>query len=113
MLAARRFAAPAIGVRLLLCCCVAPAAYSATTWRAPVEGTFPAAGPKQATGAGGFGVDSKDLRVYRALMGYVTTHHPGSRWALLTVAANTSAPFILMGLERRSAGRLQRHRPRT
>ncbi len=103
MLAVRRLAAPAMAFVFCLLL-VAPAAYSATTWRAPVEGTFPAAGPKQATGAGGFGVDSKDLKVYRALMGYVKSHHPGSRWALLTVAANTSAPFILMGLDAGAVG---------
>jgi hypothetical protein len=103
MLAARRLAAPAMAFVFCLLL-VAPAAYSATTWRAPVEGTFPAAGPRQARGAGGFGVNSADLKVYRALMGYVQSHHPGSRWALLTVAANTSAPFILMGLDAGAVG---------
>jgi 4-amino-4-deoxy-L-arabinose transferase-like glycosyltransferase len=103
LLAARRLAAPAMAFVFCLLL-VAPAAYSATTWRAPVEGTFPAAGPHQATGAGGFGVNSKDLKVYRALMEYVRSHHPGSRWPLLTVAANTSAPFIFMGLESGALG---------
>jgi 4-amino-4-deoxy-L-arabinose transferase-like glycosyltransferase len=103
LLAVRRLAAPAMAFVFCLLL-VAPAAYSATTWRAPVEGTFPAAGPKQATGAGGFGVNSKDLKIYRALMGYVRSHRPGSRWALLTVAANTSAPFILMGLDAGALG---------
>jgi 4-amino-4-deoxy-L-arabinose transferase-like glycosyltransferase len=103
MLTVRRLAAPAMAFVFCLLL-VAPAAYSTTTWRAPVEGTFPAAGPKQARGAGGFGINSKDLKVYRALMGYVQSHHPGSRWALLTVAANTSAPFILMGLDAGAVG---------
>jgi hypothetical protein len=49
-------------------------------------------------------VNSKDLKVYRAVMSYVQSHHPGSRWALLTVAANTSAPFILMGLDAGALG---------
>jgi 4-amino-4-deoxy-L-arabinose transferase-like glycosyltransferase len=103
MLAARRLAAPAMAFVFCLLL-VAPAAYSTTTWRAPVEGTFPAAGPRQASGAGGFGVNSNDLKIYRALMAYVQSHHPGSRWALLTVAANTSAPFILMGLDAGALG---------
>jgi 4-amino-4-deoxy-L-arabinose transferase-like glycosyltransferase len=103
MVAARRLAAPAMAFVFLLLL-VAPTAYSTTTWRAPVEGTFPAAGPKQATGAGGFGVNSKDLKVYRALMTYVRSHHPGTRWALLTVASNTAAPFILMGLDAGALG---------
>src|SRR6202030_3874360 len=38
---------------------VAPGAYAATTWLAPVEGTFPAAGPKAAAGAGGVGVSGR------------------------------------------------------
>ena len=76
-----------------------PAAYSSSTWLAPVEGTFPAAGPRQAAGAGGYGVSSRALAVDRALMAYVNAHHPGSRWALLTVASDTSAPMILLGLD--------------
>jgi len=103
LLAVRRLAAPAMAFVFCLLL-VAPAAYSATTWRAPVEGTFPAAGPNQATGAGGVGVDSKNLVVYRALMRYVRSHHPGSRWPLLTVASNTAAPFILMGLDAGAVG---------
>jgi hypothetical protein len=103
LLAVRRLAAPAMA--LLFCLLlVAPAAYAATTWKAPVEGTFPAAGPRKATGAGGVGVSGRDLGVDRALLQYVRSHHPGSRWALLTVASNTAAPFILMGLDAGAVG---------
>jgi hypothetical protein len=76
---------------------VAPAAYSSTTWLAPVQGTFPAAGPTQAAGTGGFGYTPSHLRVVSALLSYVMTHGPGSRWVLLTDASNTAAPMILMG----------------
>jgi 4-amino-4-deoxy-L-arabinose transferase-like glycosyltransferase len=103
VLLARGLAAPAMAALFCLLL-VAPAAYSATTWNAPVEGTFPAAGPHQATGAGGLGVNSKDLRVYRALAQYVRSHDPASRWALLTVASNTAAPFILLGLNAGALG---------
>jgi 4-amino-4-deoxy-L-arabinose transferase-like glycosyltransferase len=77
----------------------APAAYSSTTWLAPVEGTFPAAGPTQAAGAGGVGVSAAHLRVVRALLTYVTTHGAGSRWVVLTDASNTASPMILLGYD--------------
>ncbi|MGA9315531.1 MAG: glycosyltransferase family 39 protein, partial [Solirubrobacteraceae bacterium] len=95
-MAARRLAAPAMG--LLVCLLLfAPAVYAKTTWLAPVEGTFPAAGPHQAAGEGGVGLNSIDLRIYRNLVRYVDTHDPGSRWSVLTVAAPTAAPMILLG----------------
>jgi 4-amino-4-deoxy-L-arabinose transferase-like glycosyltransferase len=78
---------------------VAPAAYASTTWLAPVEGTFPAAGPTQAAGTGGVGFAPAHLRVVQALLRYVTTHGGGSRWVLLTDAANTAAPMILLGYD--------------
>jgi 4-amino-4-deoxy-L-arabinose transferase-like glycosyltransferase len=97
MLLRRRFAAPAMG--LLFCVlAVAPAAYAATTWLAPVEGTFPAAGPKAAAGAGGVGVSGSHLRTYRQLIDYVQANGTGSRWGLFTDSAPTAAPFILLGL---------------
>ncbi len=82
-----------------------PTGYAASTWLAPVEGTFPAAGPNQAAGsANGYGVNERDLEVYRALAAYVSSHRPGSRWALLTVASDTAAPMILLGLHAGALG---------
>jgi 4-amino-4-deoxy-L-arabinose transferase-like glycosyltransferase len=93
----RRLAAVAMG--LLLCLLlVAPAAYARTTWLARVQGTFPAAGPHQASGSGEFGVNDKAMQVDRELIDYVSTHRPGTRWAVLTDAAPTAAPLILLGL---------------
>jgi 4-amino-4-deoxy-L-arabinose transferase-like glycosyltransferase len=89
-------AAMALTFCLLL---VAPAAYASTTWLAPVEGTFPAAGPTQAAGTGGFGFTPAHLRIVRALLRYATTHGGDSRWVLLTDAANTAAPMILLGYD--------------
>ncbi|MGA2452758.1 MAG: glycosyltransferase family 39 protein [Solirubrobacteraceae bacterium] len=97
LIALRRLAAPAIALTFLLLL-VAPTAYATTTWLAPVEGTFPVAGPKAFAGTGGYGVNARDLAIDRALLDYVATHRPGSRWALLTVAADTGSPMILMGL---------------
>jgi 4-amino-4-deoxy-L-arabinose transferase-like glycosyltransferase len=91
-----RLAAPAMG--LLVCLLLlAPARYASTTWLAPVEGTFPAAGPRQASGEGGVGLNAIDLRIYSNLIHYVDTHRPGTRWSVLTVAAPTAAPMILLG----------------
>lgn len=93
----RRLVGPAMG--LLVCLLLlAPVIYSRTTWLARVQGTFPAAGPHQATGSGEYGSNEKSMRIYSALVHYVSTHHPGTRWPVLTVAAPTAAPMILLGL---------------
>jgi 4-amino-4-deoxy-L-arabinose transferase-like glycosyltransferase len=103
LLAVRRLAAPAVAFVFLLLL-VVPTAYATTTWLAPVEGTFPVAGPKAFAGPGGYGVDAHDLAIDRALLDYVSAHHPGSRWALLTVASDTGSPLILMGLNTGALG---------
>ena len=81
-----------------------PTAYATTTWLAPVEGTFPVAGPKAYAGAGGYGVSGTQTALDRALANYIATHEPGSRWALLTVASDTGAPLMLMGLNAGALG---------
>jgi 4-amino-4-deoxy-L-arabinose transferase-like glycosyltransferase len=93
----RRLAAPALAATICLLL-VAPGAYSATTWDAPTEGTFPVAGPKSNNGAGGVGIPAAHLRTYTALIAYVRAHHAGTRWAILADAADTASPFILLGL---------------
>ena len=98
LVAMRRLAAPAM-VLLFALLLVAPTAYATTTWLAPVEGTFPAAGPTQAIGAGGVGLNPSRHETYAAVIRYVRTHGPGTRWAVLTDAATTAAPFILEGLD--------------
>jgi 4-amino-4-deoxy-L-arabinose transferase-like glycosyltransferase len=103
LLALRRLAAPAIAFTFALLL-VAPAAYSATTWLAPADGTFPTAGPRHVAGAGAYGVNLRDEGIDRALADYVSTHNPGSRWALLTVASDTAAPMMLFGLEAGALG---------
>jgi 4-amino-4-deoxy-L-arabinose transferase-like glycosyltransferase len=98
VIAVRRIAPYAMAMTFCLLL-VGPAGYSTTTWLAPVEGTFPAAGPKQAIGTGGVGIDGSDLHVERDLLRYVAGHRPGTRWAVLTDASETAAPLILMGLD--------------
>ncbi len=103
LIAQRRLAAPAIALTFLLLL-VVPTAYATSTWLAPVEGTFPVAGTKALAGAGGYGVNEHSLAVDRALVDYVATHAPGSRWALLTVAADTASPLMLLGLDAGALG---------
>jgi 4-amino-4-deoxy-L-arabinose transferase-like glycosyltransferase len=103
LLVRRNLAGPALALTLCVLL-VMPAAYSASTWLAPVEGTFAAAGPKQAPGVGGVSINGNSLAVDRALIRYVQSHRPGSRWALLTVASDTVAPMILLGLNGGAVG---------
>ena len=103
LLALRRLAAPAVAFAFLLLL-VAPTAYSATTWLAPAEGTFPAAGPRHDPGPGAYGVNARDQGIDQALADYVSTHDPGTRWALLTVASDTASPMMLFGLEAGALG---------
>ncbi len=93
-----RFAGP--GVAALVCVfSIAPAAYASSTWLAPVEATFPAAGPKSAAGVGGVGINGKNLRRYENLISFIQTTGTGTRWPILTVSAPTAAPFILLGVD--------------
>jgi 4-amino-4-deoxy-L-arabinose transferase-like glycosyltransferase len=96
ILALRRWTLQAMALTLSLLL-LAPAAYSATTWQFPVEGTFPAAGPRAAGAVGPLGESPANLRVTKALLDYVDVRHPGTRWNVLTEASITSAPMILLG----------------
>jgi 4-amino-4-deoxy-L-arabinose transferase-like glycosyltransferase len=103
LLLSRRLARPAMALALCLLL-IAPAAYAATTWEFAVEGTFPAAGPRAAGSVGRLGVDPYALRVTKALIAYVTAHHPGTRWDVLTEASDTAAPAILLGYDAGAMG---------
>jgi 4-amino-4-deoxy-L-arabinose transferase-like glycosyltransferase len=99
----RRHAAPAIAV-VLGALLIAPAVYAASNWLAPVQSTFPAAGPRAAAGPGGYGVDDEHVEVDRALLRYVEGHRPGTRWSVLADASNTASPMILLGGDAGSLG---------
>jgi 4-amino-4-deoxy-L-arabinose transferase-like glycosyltransferase len=96
ILALRHFTRQAMALTLGLLL-LAPAAYATTTWHFAVEGTFPAAGPHAAGAVGPLGASPTNMRVIRALLDYVDTHHPSTRWSVLTEASNTAAPMILLG----------------
>jgi 4-amino-4-deoxy-L-arabinose transferase-like glycosyltransferase len=97
VLAVRKHALALTGAALVLLM-VVPTAYASSTWLAPIEGTFPAAGPTQAAGAGGVGIKGPDLERVRKLITYARTHGPGTRLAMLSDASVTAAPFWLLGL---------------
>jgi 4-amino-4-deoxy-L-arabinose transferase-like glycosyltransferase len=99
----RRLAAPAI-VLVLGALAIAPAVYAASNWLAPVQSTFPAAGPRAAAGPGGYGVNEEHVNVDRALLRYVEGHRSGTRWLVLTDASNTASPMILLGGDAGSLG---------
>ena len=100
----RRGLAP-VGIALALAAlALAPAVYSASNWLAPVQSTFPAAGPRAAAGPGGYGVDAEHVDVDRALLRYVEAHEAGSRWSVLADASNTASPMILLGSDAGSLG---------
>jgi 4-amino-4-deoxy-L-arabinose transferase-like glycosyltransferase len=96
LLLSRRLRRPAMALTLCLLL-LAPAAFAATTWEFPVEGTFPAAGPRAAASPGPLGIDPRGLQVTEELIAYVDAHHPGTRWDMLTEASDTAAPALLLG----------------
>jgi 4-amino-4-deoxy-L-arabinose transferase-like glycosyltransferase len=82
----------------------APTVYAATTWRRPVEGTFPAAGPNAVGGNGGAELSREQLTTDLALMRYILSHGAGGRFQLLTVASLTADSPILLGLRAAALG---------
>ena len=83
---------------------IAPAAYASATWLAPVNGTFPAAGPHASAGPGGVGLEGADPPVFQSLVGYLSQQRAPSRFSVLTVSSVTAAPLILMGSDAAALG---------
>jgi 4-amino-4-deoxy-L-arabinose transferase-like glycosyltransferase len=102
-LAVRRLAAPAMAL-ILTVLLIAPTAFATTTWSVPVEGTFPAAGPRVASALGLYGVTAHDVKVDRDLLRYIDRHHPTRKWEALTVSSNTAATMILLGYRAGAVG---------
>jgi hypothetical protein len=89
---------------LVLVLLVAPALYSSSVWDAPVDGTFPTAGPYNAAGWGGISMPADELAANRALAKYLRAHHPTQRFAVLTEASDASSPLILLGVSAAAMG---------
>ncbi len=82
----------------------APTIYAATSWSRPVEGTFPAAGPRAVGGNGGAELSREQLMTAEALTRYVLAHGAHGRFQLLTVASLTADSPILLGLRAAALG---------
>jgi 4-amino-4-deoxy-L-arabinose transferase-like glycosyltransferase len=96
---------PAAGLGAVLAVLlVAPTAYAATTWRHPVEGTFPAAGPRVVPGNGGAELSRPQLTTADTLMRYLLAHGAGGRFQLLTEASLTADGPIMLGLRASALG---------
>jgi len=93
--------AVAVAVGALL---VAPMAYSFSVWLAPVNGTFPVAGPYSYPGQGVYGVNRTGLRTDRALIHYLSTHGATRPYTLLTQSSDQATPLILLGLRASAVG---------
>jgi 4-amino-4-deoxy-L-arabinose transferase-like glycosyltransferase len=91
----------AVAVGALL---VAPLAYSTSVWLAPVNGTFPMAGPYSNAGEGGLGVPTWLAHTDRALIRYLAAHGETTPYPLLTESSEPAAPLILLGLRASSVG---------
>ncbi|MGH2849014.1 MAG: ArnT family glycosyltransferase [Solirubrobacteraceae bacterium] len=77
---------------------VAPMVYSFSVWLAPVNGTFPTAGPYNAAGYGGYGVKRASAHTDRNLIRFLRMHGATSPYALLTNSSDQASPLILLGL---------------
>jgi hypothetical protein len=82
----------------------APTVYASTTWRKPVQGTFPAAGPRAVPGNGGAGLSREQLDTDDALIAYVLAHGGNGRFQLLTQASLTADSPILLGVRAAALG---------
>ena len=91
----------AVAVGALL---VAPTVYCFSVWLAPVDGTFPTAGPYNAAGSGGLGVTSADARADEGLVSFIETNGATRPYALFTQSSDEAAPLILLGLAASAEG---------
>jgi 4-amino-4-deoxy-L-arabinose transferase-like glycosyltransferase len=98
-----RFSVASLGA-VLAVLLVAPTAYAATTWRQPVEGTFPAAGPRVVAGNGGAELSQAQYATAESLMRYLLSHGADQRIQLLTQASLTADSPILLGLRAAALG---------
>jgi 4-amino-4-deoxy-L-arabinose transferase-like glycosyltransferase len=93
----------AIGA-LVVILLVAPMVYSFSVWLAPVEGTFPVAGPYNYAGPGGDGVGPTTVHAYRGLIAFLAAHRAPQRYPLLTESSDQASPLILLGLRASAIG---------
>jgi len=83
---------------------VAPGIYASSVWDAPVDGTFPTAGPYNEAGWGGISMPADELAANEALAHYIRTHHPTHDFQVLTESSDGSSPLILLGIRAAAMG---------
>ncbi len=83
---------------------VAPLIYSFSVWLAPVDGTFPTAGPYNHAGTGGIDAPRLDEAGDRGLISFLRASGATSPYPLLTQSSDQSAPLILLGLDASAEG---------
>ena len=98
---ARAHWAVGVAVAALL---VAPMVFSFSVWLAPVQGTFPVAGPYSYPGTGGYGLGAASLRGDRALIRYLRSNGATTTNTLLTQSSDQAAPLDLLGLTASAVG---------
>jgi hypothetical protein len=91
----------AVAVAALL---VAPTVYSFSVWLAPVDGTFPTAGPYNPAGPGGLGISFADAQADRGLVNFIETNSATKPYPLFTQSSDEAAPLILLGLAASAEG---------
>jgi 4-amino-4-deoxy-L-arabinose transferase-like glycosyltransferase len=100
---ARARARTALGIAIAAVL-VAPMLYSFSVWLAPVDGTFPTAGPHNHAGYGGYGRSRLGLRATRSLIHFLDTHGATKPYALLTESSDQASSYILLGLSADAEG---------
>ena len=83
---------------------VAPLIYSFSAWLAPVDGTFPTAGPYNAAGWGGVDTPPIDEAGDRGLLSFLRASGATRPYPLLTQSSDQAAPLILLGLNASAEG---------
>jgi 4-amino-4-deoxy-L-arabinose transferase-like glycosyltransferase len=83
---------------------VAPLIYSFSVWLAPVDGTFPAAGPYNHAGYGGIDAPPTDEAADRGLISFLRASGATSPYPLLTQSSDQGAPIYLLGLNASAEG---------
>ena len=83
---------------------VAPLVYSFSVWLAPVDGTFPVAGPYNHAGYGGIDAPPTDEAADRGLISFLRASGATSPYPLLTQSSDQGAPIYLLGLNASAEG---------
>ena len=81
-----------------------PLVYTTSVWDAPVDGTFPTAGPYNESGWGGIDIPPAALAENVALANYVSARVPTYDFQVLTESSDGASPLILLGVRAAAMG---------